>query len=134
MPGTPGRHASARRGARAGVGAGRGLARAWALRAGKPRRSDRPFGEPRRSLVICLRVPFSRTLGSARASFRCSLLLHLPLLLSRLSFQVAALLSAQLRRFPVSFQRDHVLQPRMWFMLGRMDLRWITRVSLHPWP
>ena len=38
---------------------------------------------------------FSRTLLSARASFRSFLLLHLPLLLSRLSFQVAALLSAQ---------------------------------------
>ncbi len=82
--------------------------------------------------MICLRVMFSRTLLSARASFRSFLLLHLPLLLSRLSFQVAALLSAQLW-FLVRFQRDHVLQPGMWFMPGRMDLRWITRVSLHPW-
>src|SRR5215210_3309796 len=96
MRATPGRPASGRPGAYAPAGEGRGPARAWALRAGEPRRSDLPFGEPRRSLVICLRVSFSRTLRSTRASFRCSLLLHLPLLLSRLSFQVAALLSAQL--------------------------------------
>src|SRR5215207_251846 len=53
MRATPGRHASARRGARAPAGAGRGLARAWVPRAGKAHRSDLPFGEPRRSLVIC---------------------------------------------------------------------------------
>jgi hypothetical protein len=60
------------------------------------------------------------------------LLLHLPLPLSRLSFQVAALLAARLL-FLISVWRDHVLQPGMWFMPGRMDLRWIAQLSLHPW-
>jgi hypothetical protein len=52
-------------------------------------------------------------------------------LLSRLSFQGAALLAAQLW-FLVSVWRDHVLRPGMWFIPGGMDLRWITQLSLHP--